>query len=235
MNRETAAADGLYYTHHVGEEEPGMRELEVLEQRVQLEAVEGAPGAVQVLPRLRLLPAVVVVQELVDDLGRPAAHRLGRGLVMVGRRGGGDRGRRRRAVPPLAGGGRRGHGMLRGGGDAAAAARRRVGRGDALRGRRHHGGRRRDAVRRRGRDLGGVVAGHERPRPLHHLAGRLAAPREAELERGAAAEHVELVGHTLYVGDENRSLARRTEWAPLARVPLFPHTTNGRRKNKAIT
>jgi hypothetical protein len=36
----------------------------MLEQRVQLHAVERAPGAVQVLPRLRLLPRVVVVEEL---------------------------------------------------------------------------------------------------------------------------------------------------------------------------
>ena len=45
-----------------------MRQLEVLEQRVQLHAVEVAPGAVEVLLGLRLLPGVVVVQELVHDL-----------------------------------------------------------------------------------------------------------------------------------------------------------------------
>ena len=43
-----------------------MTELEMLEQAVQSEAVEAAPGAVQVLPGLCLLPAVVVVQELVN-------------------------------------------------------------------------------------------------------------------------------------------------------------------------
>ena len=43
-----------------------MTELEMLEQAVQSEAVEAAPGAVQVLPGLSLLPAVVVVQELVN-------------------------------------------------------------------------------------------------------------------------------------------------------------------------
>ena len=43
-----------------------MTELEMLEQAIQGEAVEAAPGAVQVLPGLCLLPAVVVVQELVN-------------------------------------------------------------------------------------------------------------------------------------------------------------------------
>lgn len=43
-----------------------MTELEMLEQAIQSEAVEAAPGAMQVLPGLSLLPAVVVVQELVN-------------------------------------------------------------------------------------------------------------------------------------------------------------------------
>ena len=43
-----------------------MTELEMLEQAIESEAVEAAPGAVQVLPGLSLLPAVVVVQELVN-------------------------------------------------------------------------------------------------------------------------------------------------------------------------
>ena len=43
-----------------------MTELEMLEQAVQGEAVEAAPGAVQILPGLCLLPAVIVVQELVN-------------------------------------------------------------------------------------------------------------------------------------------------------------------------
>ena len=43
----------------------------MLQQRVELHAVECAPGAVEVLSRLRLLPRVVVVQKLVDDPGRP--------------------------------------------------------------------------------------------------------------------------------------------------------------------
>ena len=42
-----------------------MGELEMFEKGKQLEAVEGAPGAVEVLPGLRLLPAVVIVEELV--------------------------------------------------------------------------------------------------------------------------------------------------------------------------
>ena len=37
----------------------------MFEKGKQLEAVEGAPGAVEVLPGLRLLPAVVIVEELV--------------------------------------------------------------------------------------------------------------------------------------------------------------------------
>lgn len=45
-----------------------MAELEVFEQRVERAAVQRAPGAVQVVARLRLLARVVVVQELVDDL-----------------------------------------------------------------------------------------------------------------------------------------------------------------------
>ena len=49
----------------VGEEEARVAELEVLEQGVELHAVEGAPGAVQVLPGLGLLAGVVVVEELV--------------------------------------------------------------------------------------------------------------------------------------------------------------------------
>ena len=43
-----------------------MAQLEVFEERVELEAVEAAPGTVEVLPGLRLLPRVVVVQELVN-------------------------------------------------------------------------------------------------------------------------------------------------------------------------
>ena len=38
----------------------------MFEESVELEAVEAAPGTVEVLPGLRLLPRVVVVQELVN-------------------------------------------------------------------------------------------------------------------------------------------------------------------------
>ena len=43
-----------------------MAQLEVFEERVELEAVEAAPGTVEVLPGLGLLSAVVVVQELIN-------------------------------------------------------------------------------------------------------------------------------------------------------------------------
>ena len=39
----------------------------MFEEGVELEAVEAAPGTVEVLPGLGLLPAVVVVEKLVDD------------------------------------------------------------------------------------------------------------------------------------------------------------------------
>ena len=39
----------------------------MLEEAVESEAVEAAPGAVEILPGLGLLPAVVVVQELVNN------------------------------------------------------------------------------------------------------------------------------------------------------------------------
>jgi hypothetical protein len=41
-----------------------MRQFEVFEKRVELEAVEGAPGTAEVLAGLCLLPAVVVEQKL---------------------------------------------------------------------------------------------------------------------------------------------------------------------------
>ena len=46
-----------------------MTELEMLEEAVESEAVEAAPGAVEILPGLGLLSAVVVVQELVNYPG----------------------------------------------------------------------------------------------------------------------------------------------------------------------
>lgn len=54
-------------THHVAEDEAGVGELEVLEEAVEFAAVQGAPGAVKVVSRLRLLPGVVVVQKLHED------------------------------------------------------------------------------------------------------------------------------------------------------------------------
>lgn len=53
------------WPYHIGEEEPRVGQLEVLEQRVELDAVERAPRAVEVFPRLRLLSRVGVVQELI--------------------------------------------------------------------------------------------------------------------------------------------------------------------------
>lgn len=54
-------------THHIVEDKAAVGQLEVLEEAVELEAVEGAPGAVQVVPGLSLLPGVIVVQELGRD------------------------------------------------------------------------------------------------------------------------------------------------------------------------
>ncbi len=53
----------------------------MLEQRVQFHAVEVTPRAMQVLPRLRLLPGVVVVQELVNYAQR--LLQLARRLLLV--------------------------------------------------------------------------------------------------------------------------------------------------------
>ena len=67
-----------------------MGELEVFQQGVELHAVERAPGAVEVLPRLSLLPRVVVVQKLVDDSRRPLLRpRVGALQRSVGMFGGG--------------------------------------------------------------------------------------------------------------------------------------------------
>ena len=52
------------YAHHVVEDEAGVGQFEVFDQAVELPAVEGTPGAVQVFSGLRLLPSVVVVLEL---------------------------------------------------------------------------------------------------------------------------------------------------------------------------
>ena len=55
--------------HHVVEVKARVGQFEVLEQAVELPAVERAPGAVQVVSGLRLLPRVVVVLELELDGG----------------------------------------------------------------------------------------------------------------------------------------------------------------------
>lgn len=54
----------MFESHHVVEDKAGVGQLEVLEKAVELPAVERAPGTVQVVSGLRLLPSVVVVLEL---------------------------------------------------------------------------------------------------------------------------------------------------------------------------
>lgn len=51
-------------SHHVVEDEAGVRQFEVFEQTVELPAVQRTPGTVEVVSGLRLLPRVVVVLEL---------------------------------------------------------------------------------------------------------------------------------------------------------------------------
>lgn len=51
-------------SHHIVEDEAAVRELEVLEEAVEFTAVQRAPRTVQVISGLRLLPCVVVVEEL---------------------------------------------------------------------------------------------------------------------------------------------------------------------------
>ncbi len=58
-------------THHVGEVEPWMGGSQMLQQTEELHAVERAPRAVKVVSGFRLLPRVVVVQELVEDAQFP--------------------------------------------------------------------------------------------------------------------------------------------------------------------
>lgn len=45
-----------------------MTKLEMFEKSIQGNTIEGAPRTVQILTRLRLLSAVVIVQELVHNL-----------------------------------------------------------------------------------------------------------------------------------------------------------------------
>lgn len=53
--------------YHVVEDEAGMGEFEVFEEAVEFAAVQGTPGTVKIISGLRLLPCVVVVQELDRD------------------------------------------------------------------------------------------------------------------------------------------------------------------------
>ena len=93
-------------THHVCEEKPRVGQLEMLQQRVELHAVECAPGTMEILPRLRLLPRVVVVQKLVDDPRRPLLRpRVGALHYSVGMFGGGRNSPRGAAVARVDAGG----------------------------------------------------------------------------------------------------------------------------------
>lgn len=55
---------GYLWTYHIAEDEAWMGEFEVFEQAVEFAAVQRAPGTVKIISSLRLLPRVVVVQEL---------------------------------------------------------------------------------------------------------------------------------------------------------------------------
>ena len=55
------------FPHHIVEDEAGVGEFEVFEQAVEFAAVQGTPGTVKIVSGLRLLPRVVVVQELNTD------------------------------------------------------------------------------------------------------------------------------------------------------------------------
>lgn len=50
--------------HHIVKNEAVVRELQVFEEAVKFAAVQCAPGTMQVISGLRLLPCVIVVQEL---------------------------------------------------------------------------------------------------------------------------------------------------------------------------
>ena len=54
-------------THSVGEDEASMTKLQMFEQAVELTTIDRAPGTVQILSRLSLLPRVVVVNKLVKN------------------------------------------------------------------------------------------------------------------------------------------------------------------------
>ena len=53
-----------------------MTEFEMFEERVELLAVEAAPGTVEVLPGLGLLSTVVVVQELINYPRHLITHQI---------------------------------------------------------------------------------------------------------------------------------------------------------------
>ena len=63
-------------SYHVCEEESWMTKFEMFEERVELLAVEAAPGTVEVLPGLGLLSAVVVVQELINYPRHLITHQI---------------------------------------------------------------------------------------------------------------------------------------------------------------
>lgn len=54
-------------SYHIVEYEAGVGELEVFEQAIELAAVQGTPGTVEIISCFCLLPCVVVVQELVKN------------------------------------------------------------------------------------------------------------------------------------------------------------------------
>ena len=76
-----------------------MTHSHVLEEGVDLPTGERAPGAVEVLPRLRLLQGVVTVEEVEGDLGRQTC-RVGI-VVKRGGGGGGADGKKGRGVAVL--------------------------------------------------------------------------------------------------------------------------------------
>lgn len=51
-------------SYHIVEDKAGVGEFEVFEQAVEFAAVQGTPGTVKIISRLRLLPRIIVVQKL---------------------------------------------------------------------------------------------------------------------------------------------------------------------------
>ena len=56
---------GVMCTHVIGERQAEVTASQVLEERVEAEAVKAAPGTPEVVLRLRLLPCLVVVHEVI--------------------------------------------------------------------------------------------------------------------------------------------------------------------------